>query len=170
MKMTNKITINHSIDVIWKLLADDFDKADLWMAGVPKSYAKEDGALLNEAPMIGRVCEFTSKADGPYADETITFYDKVNYCMDVEVVPRNVKVPVEKNCLNIKLIPLGKNQTKVIWDSDLSLKPKGILLYPIVRFGISKSFKQLLEELKYFVETGLPHPRKVTNQRKAFAA
>jgi hypothetical protein len=41
------------------------------------------------------------------------------------------------------------------------------VIWPVIRKGASVAVGQFGEELKYFVETGEPHPRKVKALEKA---
>lgn len=164
MRITKKITIEQPIDNVWKIVAEDFDKASIWMAAIPNSYAHEAGQPIEGAPMAGRICELTPKKNGPIAEETITAYDEIQHSMHVLIVPKNTNLPILKNNLHIKLNVLAPNKTEIIWDADLSLKTMGKLLYPALKLGIGKSFTELLEELKYYAEQGKPHPRKLAKQ------
>lgn len=167
MKITKKININKPIDEVWKVLAHDFDKAYEWMASIPYSQEMTDGIIYESAPMVGRVCDLSTKPDGPIVEETITFYDETLHRMDVKVVPKNGKIPVQQNQLEMTVNALNKNLTEVIWDADIELKTVGKFLYPVLKAGLSKSFVELLEELKYFVEQGVPHPRKMKKLQAA---
>ena len=150
-------------------MAHDFEKADTWMAAVPKSYHKTDGTKIADAPMIGRVCEFTTKSNGLFADETILAYDEANQSMTVEVVPKNTpKVfPIQKNIVIMSVNSLGQNQSEVVWVSKPILKRYTGFLSPVLKMGLGKGFGEILEELKYFAEEGKPHPRKVKKASRA---
>lgn len=87
MKLSNSITIDKPARQVWKVLAEDFDKAQQWMATVPVSYAKDTGNLAPNAPMVGRICELTPKRNGPIADETITVFDHQSMILGINVVP-----------------------------------------------------------------------------------
>ena len=170
MKVSNKILIDKPVSEVWQTLALDFHKAGEWMSVVPKSYQIESGHTVENAPMVGRICELTSKANGPFAEETITFYDGVNRTMKVNVVPKNGKLPIVQNNLVISAKGINNHQSEVTWDSDVELKTIGKILKPVLKAGLNKSFNDLLVELKYYVETGQPHPRKVkANQKLATA-
>ncbi|MEM7371720.1 MAG: SRPBCC family protein [Bacteroidota bacterium] len=169
MKITRKIIIDKSATEVWDVLGRNFEQADQWMASVPKSYAKVVGTTAEGAPLIGRICELSQKPNGPIADETITHYDESQFVMHVNVVPRNGNLPIQQNNVVMSVRPIGDAQAEVSWASDLELKPVGKLLYPIVKVGVAKSFDELLEELKHFVETGTPHPRKVAKLAKLAA-
>ncbi|QFR39480.1 SRPBCC family protein [Candidatus Gracilibacteria bacterium 28_42_T64] len=164
MKVSIKVLINSPIGDVWKVLADDFDKAGDWMSPVPKSHKIQEGKSASGSPMVGRICEFTSKgAQGLLANEKITFYDGDKHLMTVEIVPKNGPglLPIVKNTLDISAISVGDDQTEVIWTANPQLKPHGYVLYPLLILGFKKGFGDILEELKYFVETGKPHPRKL---------
>lgn len=160
MEISKKTTIDKPVDLVWNILVNDFDKAQEWMAAVPKSYKMEEGEQVAGAPMIGRICELSSKSNPPIAVEAITAVDKGSYSFKVNIVPRNGKIPVDHNNLSVTLNPLTENQTEVVWASDITLKTSGKLLYPVLKAGLSKSFTEILEELKHYTETGQPHPRK----------
>ncbi|MEL6676274.1 MAG: SRPBCC family protein [Bacteroidota bacterium] len=167
MKILRKIQINASAEAVWQVLGRDFDRADEWMAVVQNSYQKVEGISVAGAPMIGRICELSHKPTGPVADETITFFDDENYRMHMRVSPIQGKVPVVKNEVEISVKSLGPDLAEVSWDADLELKTAGKLLYPALKAGVGKSFMEVLEELKHFLETGKPHPRKLAKLAKA---
>ena len=110
--------------------------------------------------MAGRICELTTKPDGAIADESITYYDEDAHRMNVRVELKNGKIPVDHNNLEVLVNSLSPNETEVVWNSDITLKTMGKVLYPVLRAGLNKNFNELLEELKYYVETGTAHPRK----------
>ena len=169
MKVRNSIIIDSNIEEVWRILAVEFDRAGDWMSFVPNSYAIETGYMAEEAPMVGRVCEFTPEATGARADERITTFDPENKLLVFEVVPIDAPMPVHKNTISVKLFDLGHNETEVQWDSDLDLKSLGYVMYPMVKVMVKKTFNKILEELKVYTETGEPHPRKLKATEKQMA-
>jgi carbon monoxide dehydrogenase subunit G len=161
MKLNRKTTVNRDAQKVWKVLAHDFDKAGEWMSAVPKSHKIIEGDSVEDSPMVGRVCELSTKADGPFADERITYYNEENMELHIRVVPKNGKIPVKENNVVMKVKSVGVGQSEVSWSSDIDLKTVGKVLYPMLKMGLTKAFNELLEELKYFVEEGKPHPRKL---------
>jgi len=166
MKTYFETTINAPVAKVWQVLAEDFENAAVWLSQVPTSYAHTKGEKVEHAPCNGRVCELTSKKDGPYAEENITLFDKQNFKLGIEVKIHNTNMPVEVNNALAQLVPQG-NTTLVKWSNDTSLKFTGKLLSPLIRMGFSKNFKEILEELKYFCENDQPHPRKLEKLKKA---
>ena len=57
--------------------------------------------------------------------------------------------------------------TELVWVATPELKPIGKFLGPIMKLGLGRGFGVILEEFKYFVENGKPHPRKVKAMEKA---
>ncbi len=167
MKVIKKIKIKQPIDKVWKIWAEEFDKAGIWMAQVDHTLQKTNGTKVEDAPMIGRVCNFTPNPDGAKAIEDIIMYDPVNYKMNLRVVAENVPIPLKQNIFESSLKKLSDNETEIVIDANIELKWNGYLLYPIIKNGFNKSYGELLEELKYFIEKGIVHPRK---QKKIDAA
>lgn len=164
MEMTLKNTIDAPLPKVWDKLAIQFDRAADWMSLIPKSVEKVDGVTVDDAPMVGRVCDLTTKPDGPYVDETIVAYDEERHAFTVKVVPVGGKLPIIQNLITFSLKDLGNNQTEMIWDSDIELKTVGKLLSPVLKKGLSKNLSEQMDELKYFVENNKPHPRKVAKK------
>ena len=167
MKITKHVTIEASADKVWKVFAHDFDTASEWMASVPKSYGKNVGQQFEGAKSSGRVCELDANPDGIKASERFLAYDETNKTCTVEVSLLNTPalVPILRNVLNFSVKESGQNQSAVTWIVTPQLKPFASLLYPLtyplIKFGLGMFMGQITGELKYFVENGEPHPRKV---------
>lgn len=166
MKFTLETSINKPIEDVWKIWAVEFDKAQDWLAAVPKSHKIEEGTLIDGAPMQGRICQLSNKENGLYADERITLFDKENHKMNILVIPKNGNLPVVQNNLKSSLKKVDENKTVITLETDIQLKLAGKILYPIVKSALVKGFTELTEELKHYVETGKPHPRKVAKMNK----
>ena len=167
MKITKHVTIEASADKVWKVFAHDFDQASEWMASVPKSYGKNLSKEFEGAKSSGRVCELDANPNGIKASEEFLAYDEKNKSCTVEISLLNTPalVPILRNVLNFSVKDSGQNQSAVTWIVTPKLKPVASLLYPLtyplIKFGLGLFMGQITEELKYFVENGEPHPRKV---------
>lgn len=168
MKTVNRITIETPVDDVWKILVEDFAKSGLWMTQVKHSYEADNET---QEGLASRICELSVDPDGLSAHESITALDRENGVMDFEVVPRgNTKLPVMKNIVRVTMTPEGDNRTRVVWQSSPELKPIGRVLMPVIKLGITRSFAQVLEELKYYAENKKPHPRKLKSIEKVAKA
>lgn len=161
MRITKKIRIEKPASEVWKILATDFDKAGDWMSVVKKSYVKEGDHEVIDAPMSGRVCELSAQPNGLRAYETITDFDEDNRSMSVDIVPANTPklFPITKNTLCVSVMSIGHSSSRVIWSVEPQLKSYARLMAPLVKLGLGKAFMDVLEELKFYAETGKPHPR-----------
>ncbi len=163
MKITKHVTIEASAEKVWKVFAHDFDQASEWMASVPNSYGKNLGKEFEGAKSSGRVCELDANPNGIKASESFLAYDEKNKSCTVDISLLNTPalVPILGNVLNFSVKDSGQNQSSVTWIITPKLKPFAYLLYPLIKFGLGLFIGQIIGELKYFVENGKPHPRKV---------
>ena len=159
MKIALKTKIEAPIEKAWQKLAVEFDRASDWMSVIPKSVEKTDGVVLEDAPMVGRLCDLSTKPNGPYVDETITSFEPHNYRFKVYVQPVGGNIPVVDNRITFSLEQVDAHIIEMRWDSDISLKTAGKLLYPVIKAGLTKGLRNQMEEFKYFVENDAPHPR-----------
>lgn len=161
MKTVRKIEINKPVEDVWQVLAVDFDKIGDWSSLVPKSVASNNGELAEGAHCTGRVCDLSNKPNGPQAIEDITYFDGKSHTLKFDIIPINSNLPVVKNKVTAKLNEKANGKTEVIWNSDLTLSTVGKVLQPAIKLGVKKGFDQLLEEMKYYLENGEAHPRKI---------
>ncbi len=151
MKINKTISINATEEIVWKILAEDFDKASQWMSAVPHSYEIVDGDTAQNSPMVGRICELSNKPGGAFADKRISLYDAQSKVLHVEVVLQNAPLLVVKNHLELSLLKEGPSETRVNLAADIQLTTTGKVLSPMLKLGLTKAFDDMLEELKYFV-------------------
>lgn len=163
MKVIRKIEIAAPAKDVWKVLGDQFVSVDEWMAGAGNSKEITDGPLAKNAPVIGRMVEIAINP-GTFMDEKITAYNSNDLSLIMNTTLINVKGPLNGYDTEIKVRSLGDSKSEVIWTSWTSKGSIGLLGYPlyfIIKKGLSGGYYRGLEELKYFVETGEPHERKL---------
>ncbi|NOJ21510.1 SRPBCC family protein [Vibrio coralliilyticus] len=159
MKITKKVTINKSAELVWDLIAHQFDKAHLWMDPIPHSYEIGTGHSSTGAPMEGRICNLSKNPNGAKAKEVITQYNEANKSLTFEITPINVPtiVPVKKNQVQMTVRSLGTNKSEVIWYAQPQLKFFAYPFYPLLRLAIPGAFGKLLNGLKTYSEQSLPN-------------
>lgn len=163
MKIERRIEIASPAKDIWKVLGDDFVGVHKWMAGVGNSVEIKDGHRVQNAPAIGRMAEIAINP-GTFMDEKITKYEPKNMTLTMNTTLIDVKGPLNGYDTEIKVKSLGDKKSEVIWTSwtnKASFGLLGYLLYFPIKKGLSAGYFRGLEELKYFVETGEPHERKL---------
>jgi len=164
MKFTKIVEVEKPVAIVWQAMVTDFDKASVWMASVSRSYAKTEGLVVKNAPMIGRICHLSASDSKNMVSETITEYDETRHVFRFEVVPLHMPAvfPFHKNKIVIAMTETAGGGTEMRWELDVRLRLVGLLLYPLVKVGLSKGIDNIIGELKFYVENGRPHPRKKT--------
>ena len=160
MKIERRIEIDSPAKDVWKVLGYDFVSVHEWMAGVGNSVEIKDGHKVQNAPAIGRMAEIAINP-GTFMDEKITAYNTEDMTINMNTALINVKGPLNEYNTEIKVKSLANKKSEVIWTSRASLGLLGYLLYFPIKKGLSNGYFRGLEELKYFVETGEPHERKL---------
>jgi hypothetical protein len=172
MKTNITLTIDTAGDKIWDVFAHDFDNAYKWMAGVPKSVGKDNGEQFEGASSAGRVCDLNNKPQGPKASESFLAYNEEEKSCTVLIEFLNTPMgfPLVQNVADFSLIELGGDKSEVTFTVTSTLRPMGFILYPVIKLGFRTFVKQIMEELKFYVENGTPHPRKVKAINKVKAS
>lgn len=152
MNAKRQININAPANQIWRILAEDYDKVGDWATLVEESSPNPD---VPEGE--GRVC-VTALGNNK---ETITHLDEqersFTYAVDFAKPPFFLEGI--DNTWTVE--PTGDNQSLVGMNANVRLKTAvGQLMAPVMKRRMEKGFDSLLEELKYYAETGRVHPRK----------
>lgn len=155
MKIQTTIEINQSIEQTWSLLTDDFTQIHNWFGPVHKAYELTSSTPLEGASCAGRICEFSPKPNSMKAVETITAWDKKNYCFDLHVEIANAPTgfPVAHNNARFALEKMDTGRTRFTILAKPKLKAHGYLLYPLLKLGLGKSFKDLSKAFKAHCES-----------------
>ncbi len=161
MKFSKTVEIAKPVDQVWRIFAVEFDMAYVWMASVPRSFAKTEGPIAKNAPMPGRICHLSSSETKNMVDEVILEFDEQRHVFKFVVSPLHMPAvfPFSKNRIRIEMSTLKNGNTKMHWDLNTQLKFAGYMLYPLVKVGLSKGIDNIIEELKYFVENVTPNTR-----------
>ena len=159
--MNTQTTISRSIDInvsaqeLWSKTAEDFGGIDKWIASVADvSLTPADNG---EALGTERVCV------SPFGEthETMVIYDESNlhFAYEIEGLP-----PIVARGVNNWIItPQNENRSSIEFRLEIEFAP---IADDEMKAGFEHQIGDLLgqavEELKHYVETGEPHPRKLT--------
>ena len=155
MNITKNIIIDQPTAHVWRVVAQEFDQAHLWMRPVKNSYAFDQGENKTSAPVAGRVCELGNGPKGLMAEEIITEYNEKAQYFVFDAVPKNAPglLPIYKNTVKITVVDMGGNQAKVLWQATPDLKLMGKILSPVLKLGLGKAFGDILKDLKRYCES-----------------
>lgn len=167
MKLPNSMVVNKPADQIWELLGNDFVDVAKWMAAIPRSVEKTEGTSLPGAPAVGRLSFMIQKFNGAYQDETITKYDDATRSLSMYATIEGFPsfAPVRGYSSDVSVTPIDENSSTVSWNSVADLRLLGYLTYPAMKKTMNAGFIRNLEEIKHYMETGQPHPRKIEKIR-----
>lgn len=161
MEIRQDFKIRASSDRVWDIIGHQYAQVGDWASNI---YASRQHALVSklpEAPCAGRICE-TSLGN---FQETITHYS--NQHKQVSYTAEGDKMPffVKRLANNWTVTPLGDNASQVEMRMEISILPLfNLVMGPIMRKQMKAASQVVLEDLIYFAEEGIPHPRKVERQ------
>ena len=112
---------------------------------------------------VGRLSYLIRKFNGAYQDETITKYDDAARSLSIyaTIVGFPSFAPVRGYSSDVFVTPIDEKSSTVSWNSVADLRLLGYLTYPAMKKTLNSGFIRNLEEIKHYVETGNPHPRKI---------
>ena len=161
MVIEKEIIVNKNIAQAWKVLGTDFAKAHIWAS--PLSHSEGSGSKFNGSECNERSCEI--KGMGKTREKLLQFSTN-NYSLSY-VVEEGMPSVVKYATNSWQLMPIGQDQSKLKMRMDITLGGLiGTLIQPMMRIMMSKMGNTLLEDFKYYVENGQPHPRKVNAMQK----
>ena len=141
--------INKPIEEVWKYIIDEFPNAHEWAAGTNmcrKGLESED---------FDRVCETET---GRLMDK-ITKIDDENYLLEFSV--KGLPFFVRSVVSSWKLTKISNTQTEIILGPRIEVMPViGTIMQIPMKIAFKKLYPPLLEDLRIFIETGKPSPRK----------
>jgi len=116
----------------------------------------------------GRVCELSADGKGIKASEQFLAYSEENKTATVRIDFLNAPAifPVKFNTLEFSIIDLESGKSEMTWKFRSDIKVFGYLLWPLLRVGFGVFIGQIADELKFYVENGTPHPRKIKAMKK----
>lgn len=154
-----EITIEKNIDEVWDVLGNQFAEAHIWSTNFKSSKPAGEPKL----PGLDYLHRETMTEKGENWQELDTF-DPVNYSLSYHV-SRGVPAIAKSALGEWKLSKTGDNQCRM--NIHFILETKGILgfiLSPVISKKIGKASTEIAKELKYYMENGKPHPRKLADQ------
>lgn len=164
MTIAKAITIDASAADVWQVVAHDFHKADQWASSVNHSTSRESGPVPEGCPLdsAGRAC---NTSIGPVREQ-IVHYDEAQRAFGYQAKADKMPFFVKNLVNNWSVTEQNTNQSRVDMKLQVDLMPViGTIMSPMMKLQMSKLLGEAVEELKFFVEHGKPHPRKVKAMR-----
>lgn len=165
MELISEIIVNKPIKECWEILGNQYTEIHKWAS--PVNHAEGDGKTgPNGASCDIRGCNVDGMGD---IAEKLTAFDPKSYYLSYEIVS-GLPSMMKAGRNSWKLTAINDTHTKV--NMKGAIEPKGFigtLMKPMMKMQFGKMTKNLMEEFKHYVETGLPHERKVKAAQKFVA-
>lgn len=159
MIVEKEIIINKSIQNAWNVLGVDFANPSRWASAV--NHSEGGGNAIHGSACSERGCATTM---GSIREKLLTFSSE-KYALSYEVV-EGIPPMVTSATNQWTLTELKPDQCKLHMRMDIRLKGFWVLwLEPILKWQMSRMGTHLVEDFAFYVEKGMPHPRKIKTQR-----
>ena len=159
-EIETELVVAASAVAVWEVVAHRFDEIGLWATAIPASRPNETAVVPDGAEVGGRVC-LTAVPGIPDVHETFTYYDEAGMRFGYEA-SAGLPFFLETAENNWQVQSLGPNESLVkTWAVVETKRFSGLLFAPIFKWQINRAAGKTMEELKYYIEEGVPHPRKV---------
>ena len=156
MEFKVEVSVDRSANATWKVLAEGSGDIHAWASAV-------DFSSMESTPALGSTRTYQISALGPIKPgqvrEVVTEFDPTSRMLEywaIEGLPGFFKQAVHR--WSVHEIDAQHSLVKM----TASVKIGGLmqLLAPLLSRKFKSASKKSLEEFKYFVEQGRPHPRK----------
>ena len=165
MELRNEIVIEASAERVWEALGERFMDVSVWAAPITASCPV--GAAEPGVGVI-RSCEIA--AFGPVKSgvvkERLTRFDREAMALEYEAL-EGMPSFVGHATNRWRVARLHEHRTRLHIHATLTLRGPMALLGCVVKWQLESGGAKVAEELKYFVENGSPHPRKLRSRREA---
>lgn len=158
LTIVKQIAISADISKSWRVLGPEFADAYKWASTVNKSEGK--GGLINGEIFSERVC-LTPMGT---LKEKILEYSVENHLLSYQFEGMPKMVRFAKNTW--QLTSSGSNKTNLSLKMEMEIGGIGKLMKPMIKMKMAKMAGHTIEEFKYYVENGQPHPRKLNAANK----
>jgi len=154
MKIATDIVIDKPIAVVWDVVGTQFGNAHVWASAL--LHTRGHGEKISEQVAASRTCEVRGMGR---VQEKLLEFDPLGYSLTykgVDGFPFFVGSAVNR----WRLVAEGTG-THVYSDVEVITKGlTGTLMSSMMKMQMSGLMRTTLEDLKFYVESGRPHPRK----------
>lgn len=152
MQVIQAIDVNASAKDVWDIAGVHFNDIEKWASNVIRSVGNPDLPAGS-----GRICT----VDGGQIIETFTNFSDAEQKFTYEAKSKTLPFFVRSihNTWDIKAKGSEKSTVRLTVDADL-MPVFAQVMGPVMKGQLSKSFGSMLEEFKYYAETGKARPGK----------
>jgi hypothetical protein len=154
MIIKKEISINKSIQDVWEVLGNQFGEISVWSSLIKESKVYGDSKIKG----LNYSIRETNTVKGITKQE-MTSFNPEQHSLSYKALSGT---PSFIKGVNAKwfLSKLNDNSTQLTMSAAIETKGiMGIVLGPVVKIKFGKLGDELMDDLKYYLENGSPHPR-----------
>jgi uncharacterized membrane protein len=155
MDIKKTLIIGKPIAQVWEVLGNQFGEISKWSSLIKESKVYGDSKLADLDYSIRE----TNTKNGITKQEMISF-DPKKYSLSYKSISGTPAIIKEVRA-HWRLTKKDANSTGLFLDFSSDMKGIGYLLEPFAKIRLGKVADELLDELRYYLENGKPHPRKL---------
>lgn len=155
MQIITETIISKPRAAVWEVAGTQFGNAYLWASAL--DYSVGHGAAIAGPVCEARTCDVQGMGR---INEKLREFDPANFTLAYEVI-EGFPFFVKRGLNRWQLLPEGDNRTRLRSTATVETKGfVGLMMAPMMKMQVSGIMRRTLEELKFYVENGRPHPRK----------
>lgn len=160
--ITQELIINAPIEKAWQILGHEFADANKWASSIKHSQANNNESV-NGSSCSERGCDISGM--GQIKEKVLEYSDAnhILYYQVTEGTPSMVKYMTNY----WKLTSTSDGKTKL--EMKMEMKTGGLMgamMKGMMKKKMEKMSQEVTEELKYYIEKGEPHSRKIKAMKK----
>lgn len=161
MRTTTTTTIERPAHEVWELVGHRFADASVWASSIDTSHAV-GGPTLAGAPSGARECSLAVPGADLLVEELVTYDDA---SMSLTYVVAEGMQQVARSARNTwSVTPLSEKVSELRIDAEVDLSRTGRTLVAVLRPYLAAMGRRNANDLKVYVETGVPSYRKQRQQ------
>lgn len=153
--LSAQITVEAAADAVWEVIGRRFDRIGEWATAIPASVALESSALAPAAPVAGRVCT-TGVPFVARVTEALVAYDDAGRTLTYEATGLPRFVTAARSTWTVTA--LSPEWSRVTLEARF--ETRGTIGRLAMAIQIRLAGRRLAEDLRHYVEHGIPSPRK----------
>jgi hypothetical protein len=151
-----ELEISQNVEVVWEIMGKQFAQVDQWSTNFKTS--KPGGSSTFAGLEYSERITLTNRGE---TIQVLDSFDSTKHKLTYHITKGKPGIAKQASAV-WSLNTIDANKSTVILEFDMTTKGLlGFLMTPLIKKGIGKSASEIAEDLKYYVENGEPHPRKV---------
>ncbi|MCP4458286.1 MAG: SRPBCC family protein [Cytophagales bacterium] len=156
MIIKKEIIINSDIEKSWSVLGKNFANVDRWASAIKIS--EGSGESFSGSTCSTRGCDVKGMES---IKEKLLNYSDDTHSLKYEII-EGLPSMVKKGTNSWSLESIASNETKLTMEMNMDIRGFiGTLMKPMMKMQMGGMGNKFLEEFKFYVEKGNPHPRKI---------